>query len=127
MLRVYFFLAIFIAANLVACSITPGGSFTMGNKYSAAYWDSAAEECRDGIRKLRVGMTRAEVERLLPNPFLVEAPGDGREYLLYVTTAPRGVITSNNLTPVAFEDGKVIGWGRNFFVNKEQKYDIRVR
>jgi outer membrane protein assembly factor BamE (lipoprotein component of BamABCDE complex) len=98
----------------------------MGMKDSPFYWESVTQQRRDGIRKLKVGMTREEVERILPNPFLVEATGDGRVYLLYVTSEPRGEVTSNNLTPIAIDDGKVVGWGRNYFVNKEE-YKIEIK
>ena len=94
---------------------------------SPFYWSTVTEQRREGIRKLRVGMSKEEVEQILPNPYLVEVPEEGLEYWLYVTSRPSGGISSNNTTPVAFRQGKVIGWGRNFFINKEQKYEIEIK
>lgn len=38
-----------------------------------------------------------------------------------------GGITDNELTPVVFQNGKVIGWGREFFTEFVQKYEFRFR
>ncbi len=38
-----------------------------------------------------------------------------------------GVITDDELTPVVFDDGKLIGWGSDFLQVKIQKYEIRIR
>jgi len=51
------------------------------------------------------------------------------EVLYYVTDdkAGSGVITDDDLTPLIFDNGKLIGWGRSFLQDNIQKYEIRIR
>ena len=39
----------------------------------------------------------------------------------------RRVIPAQCLTPVVFEDGVLVGWGRQFFEEYVQKFEVRVR
>ena len=38
-----------------------------------------------------------------------------------------GAITDDELTPLVFDDGKLIGWGSSFLEVNIQKYEIRIR
>ena len=38
-----------------------------------------------------------------------------------------GAITDDELMPVVFDDGKLIGWGCSFLEDNKNKYEIRVR
>jgi hypothetical protein len=51
------------------------------------------------------------------------------EVLYYVTDdkTGSGVITDDDLTPLVFDNGKLIGWGRSFLQDNVQKYEIRIR
>lgn len=51
------------------------------------------------------------------------------EVLYYVTDdkASNGVITDDDLTPLVFDNGKLIGWGQSFLQDNIQKYEIRLR
>jgi hypothetical protein len=79
----------------------------------------AASETRKKLKYLEVGMTKQKVEDLLFEPYKVEMTADGIEYWLYVTEVPsfetRNQLGDSHLTPVVFREGKVIGWGRNFY------------
>lgn len=69
---------------------------------------------RSALNKLAVGMTRAEVVAIMGDPHKREA--DGRaEFLVYRTeTYDHG---DSSFTPIVLIDGKVTGWGRNFYDN----------
>ena len=51
------------------------------------------------------------------------------EVWYYVTDdkTGKGVITDDCLTPLVFDNGKLIGWGQSFLQDNVQKYEIRVR
>jgi len=51
------------------------------------------------------------------------------EIIYYVTDVKRddGAITDDELTPLVFDDGKLIGWGWSFLEANVQKYEIRIR
>ncbi|MCJ7555009.1 MAG: DUF3192 domain-containing protein [Ignavibacteriaceae bacterium] len=38
-----------------------------------------------------------------------------------------GAITDDELTPVVFENDKLIGWGQSFLNDTVQRYEIRLR
>lgn len=38
-----------------------------------------------------------------------------------------GAITDDELTPLVFDDGKLMGWGSGFLEVDIQKYEIRIR
>ncbi len=51
------------------------------------------------------------------------------EVLYYYTDMKKGYggITDDDLTPLVFDDGKLIGWGWSFLQDNVQKYEIRMR
>lgn len=97
-------------------------------------------ENRLNISKINIGMTKADVLQLMgsktarasfgknavtvTNPFkseIKQAKGQTYEVLYYYThqdqrdwPTKRFKILERELTPVAFKDGKVIGWGAEF-------------
>jgi outer membrane protein assembly factor BamE (lipoprotein component of BamABCDE complex) len=72
---------------------------------------------------LKVGMTRDEVIAIMGTPQKREAYGR-TEFLIYRTSLNTN--DPNSFTPIAIVDGRVIGWGRNFYDNAV-KADITVR
>lgn len=80
---------------------------------------------------------RAVDEKTVPstiinNPYRVEIlQGKDKifEVLYYVTDDKTGnnIVTDDGLTPLVFDDGKLIGWGRSFLQDNAQKYEIRIR
>lgn len=96
--------------------------------------DAMIPDTRANLTKLELGMTREQVIALLGEPRSKEA-SDGVEYFMYRTEPPvqgrdvYGVASVGNdreVTPVAFKDGRVIGWGRNFY-DSRIKADVTVR
>ena len=51
------------------------------------------------------------------------------EVIYYVTDVKNddGAITDDELTPLVFDEGNLIGWGWSFLQNNVQKYEIRMR
>ena len=94
---------------------------------SVTLFIGCADINRDNLNKLEVGMTKGQVLEIMGKPYRREAEGS-REWLLYETKAQRGYLwtESDYLTPLLIEDGKLVGWGKNFWVTKEQKYDVKI-
>ena len=83
-------------------------------------WDTN----RDNLNKLEVGMTKDKVLEIMGKPYRREAQGQN-EWLLYPTEYPIGQ-ESDYLTPLFFEDGKLVGWGKNYWTIQEQRYDVKI-
>jgi hypothetical protein len=75
-------------------------------------WDSAKYTAH--IMKLRMGMSREDVLATMGQPEKREAHGR-LEFLIYRTDNSH--TEKMDFTPVALVDGKVTGWGRNFYGN----------
>jgi hypothetical protein len=63
--------------------------------------------------KVQVGMPRDEVLAVMGQPEKREAYGN-TEFLIYRMDW-RGGTEKDNFTPIAIVDGRVTGWGRNFY------------
>jgi len=91
-------------------------------------WD--IEKNRSNLMKLEVGMSKKEVIDIMGMPYNREAyavPGGSLEFLIYLTKyTDSGSIPDSDTTPVCFMDGKVTGWGRNFYVQQQQKYQLEM-
>jgi len=66
------------------------------------------------------------------NPYKTEflTVNDKQYDVIYYYTDVRkadGAITDDELTPLIFEDGKLIGWGWSFLKVKIPTYEIRIR
>ena len=85
------------------------------------------ETCRKNLAKLKVGMTKEQArEAMNGEPYRVEAQGQ-TEWWLYMTEFDlRWKSESDYLTPLLFEEGKLVGWGKNFWTLKEQKFDVKI-
>lgn len=68
-----------------------------------------------GLMNLQVGMDRSEVLAAMGQPQRREAYGN-TEFLIY-RTGFESNSENGNFTPVAIIDGKVAGWGRNYYDN----------
>jgi len=111
---------------------------------------------RQRLMQLEVGMTKKEVMEVMGegtaenkvwqgafyggwatvdqanNPYRSETlQGKDKVFLVwyYYTDVKNrdGAVTDDELTPVVFDKGKVIGWGWGFLEKNVQKYEIRVR
>ncbi|HDZ62449.1 MAG TPA: DUF3192 domain-containing protein [Nitrospirae bacterium] len=96
-----------------------------------ATWPSGIARTRDNLMKLELGMTKGEVINTLGKPYSREVflgeDGKQLEYLIYLTQYTySGAIPDSDKTPICFRDGKLIGWGRNFY-DRTQKYDVKIK
>jgi len=111
---------------------------------------------REGLLKLSIGMTKGEVLGIMPkgkgtvipfagpytgligrgitinNPYrseILQGKDKTFEVIYYVTDikTKESVVTDDDLTPLVFDNGKLIGWGWNFLNDNVQKYEIRIR
>ena len=80
-----------------------------------------AKTNREAMRGLSIGMSKSEVIEILGGPRGTESHSlQGRtiESWFYLTsgkTIGDRSITVKNFTPLCFEDGALVGWGRNFY------------
>jgi hypothetical protein len=109
-------------------------------------------ENQKNLLKISIGMTKQEVIKImgdksaspkfrgafqhrLPaanNPYRTETlKTDDKTYeVVYYLTDNKsddGAITDDELTPMFFENGVLVGWGQNFLRENIGKYEIRVR
>jgi len=95
---------------------------------------------RINLSHLRYGMTKAEVHGVMGqesygsanNPYrsAMHSGKDGTsiEVFYYWTDGSwRGGITDDELTPVVFSNGALIGWGREFWTEFVNKYELRIK
>jgi len=106
--------------------------------------DSIRAMNRERLMKLSIGMSKQEVLNVMGtqtmqaegwtvnNPYRSEImTGKDKtfEVLYYYTDVKQGdnAITDDELAPLVFDDGKLIGWGWSFLKDNAQKYEIRMR
>jgi len=66
------------------------------------------------------------------NPYrneILQSKENTFEILYYLTDIQKddNAITDDELTPLVFDGGVLIGWGRSFLNEKIQKYELRIR
>ena len=77
--------------------------------------------CRKGdnlenSEQLRVGMTKANVLELMGEPLTDEAYATPNVWFYYITTKwYDGLTTRDECMPLVFEDGKLAGWGNEYY------------
>jgi hypothetical protein len=82
-----------------------------------------AEGNRANLVKLHIGQDRNTVLKIMGRPYKTESyVRDGRvlDFWLYLTEGKSITdrrLTDANFTPLAFEDGILKGWGRNYYDN----------
>ncbi|MFC1699919.1 DUF3192 domain-containing protein [Candidatus Omnitrophota bacterium] len=105
---------------------------------------------RERLNKISIGMTKQEVldtmgtkttnaydsagslSEVINNPYKTEtlrSKDKTFEVLYYYTEikSADGAINDDELTPLVFDEGKLLGWGWSFFEDTTQKYQIKVR
>ena len=95
-------LLMIVAVALVGCAVTPG-------------YDNAANNANTA--KLSIGMTKAQVLDIMGQAAMNESyktkSGGVMEFLMYANTFPQR--RDSHWTPICIIDGKLEGWGRNFY------------
>ena len=93
-----------------------------------------AEHNRANLIKLNIGQTKDQVLTTMGQPYKTEMysnKGESLEFWLYLTEgvsahSPKR-LTDSNFTPLAFENGILKGWGRNYYDNQLRiKKDITI-
>lgn len=86
-------------------------------------------ENNDKLLQLKIGMPQNEVLKLMGKPERSEGYAWGSAWL-YRTAMTSGVYgtADSDFTPVVFDpDGKIVGWGRNFFIEHVKRYEIKLK
>jgi len=87
-------------------------------------WQAIQGRNRKNLLRLELDMTKEEVLRIMGTPNLNEAyklPDEGSLLVWFYYTNRKwanGNITKDECMPLVFENGKLIGWGDEFYVNK---------
>lgn len=90
-----------------------------------------AEKNRKSMFHLQVGMSKNDVLNLLGEPRKTEAysiADKNIEFWLYMTEGKGSdrKLNDSNFTPLAFENERLIGWGRNFY-DQTLKYEHKIK
>ncbi len=96
-------------------------------KYNSV--QSTISENNDNLLQMKAGMSREQVVKLMGKPERSEGYAWGSAWL-YRTAMTSGVYgtADSDFTPVVFDgESKVVGWGRNFFVEHAKRYEISVK
>ena len=101
--------AVFAAALILAAGA--GGCSTP--------WETAKKNVEHS-RNLRVGMTKNEVLEVMGEPIRDEKFCDPNLWFYYVEMVwGDGLVTTEECLPLVFEDGKLIGWGNDFYLDRQ--------
>jgi hypothetical protein len=95
---------------------------------------------RQHLAHLEAGMSKGEVHAIMGqesarnynNPYrtAMYPREDGKRVDVFYYWTDGSVsqgISDNELTPVVFVDGKVVGWGREFWSEFVTKYEVRIK
>jgi len=77
---------------------------------------------------MQIGMTQAETTILMGKPERSEGYSWGSAWL-YRSAMTSGIYgtADSDFTPIVFDvKGKVVGWGRNYFVEHVKRFDVNV-
>jgi outer membrane protein assembly factor BamE (lipoprotein component of BamABCDE complex) len=92
-----------------------------------------ATSSRNKLNQIEIGMSKDQVSKIMGAPYKREAYS-GVEYWLYITEwdgtgilAPASSPVDSELTPIAFVDGKVDGWGRNYYIKQKERIEADIR
>lgn len=100
--------------------------------HSTIKYNSIQSTIRENNEKLlfmKIGMTQDATRALMGSPELSEGYEWGTAWL-YRTAMTSGIYgtADSDFTPIVFDkNGKVIGWGRNFFTEHVKKYEINIK
>ncbi len=89
----------------------------------------AAAANRNNLNKLEVGMSKSEVRNIMGKPYQREA-SEQCEWWFYRTNVREelfdAVRVESDYTPLAFENNCLVGWGRNFYIDRTKRYDVKI-
>ena len=86
-----------------------------------------ASHNRDKLNNLDPGMTSSKVSEVMGKPYKREFY-ESCEIWFYITDwQPDGYTTLDEMTPLVFENDKLIGWGSRYVDEHIKKYELRIR
>ena len=84
-------------------------------------WGTASDNIEHS-RELRVGMTKNEVLAVMGEPIRDESFCKPDLWYYYIDTVWfDGLVTEDECMPLVFENGKLVGWGNDFYVDYRLK------
>ena len=117
----------FIICLLLAVAATETGSVVAGGVLDLALTEKPrlARKARlnnENLAKLKLGMAKEEMLKIMGKPRSSEVYKIKEakiELISYLTETVNfeSHIAQKHLTPIALQDGKVVGWGRSYFEN----------
>ena len=83
---------------------------------SPAMWDEI-DRNRENLKKLRVGMTKDEVLKIMGEPMKDQVYCNSKHWFYYTRTCwSDGMATRDECTPLVFsDDGLLLGWGLEYY------------
>ena len=81
---------------------------------------------REHLNNIDTGMSKDQVLQIMGKPYRREAQGQTEWWLYRTEFKNYDSAESDYITPLVFENNKLIGWGKNYWTTKEQKYDIKI-
>ena len=69
----------------------------------------------ENAKQLRIGMTKAQVLKIMGEPVKEEFATPDRWFYFIESSWTDGLTTENECMPLIFEKGKLIGWGNRFY------------
>jgi len=114
-----------ICVTLLMLAGCVGSPIHSSLKYSSV--KGKAKKNNKALMMLEIGMPKKEVLEVMGDPEQSEAYKWGVVWM-YRTAMTSGVYgtADSDFTPVVMENGKVVGWGRNFFMERAKKYEVKV-
>ena len=100
--------------------------------FVCATWQMEMKRNNENLLKLEMGMSKEDVITIMGKPTFNEAYqslyGKSVVILFYYTQRKwaDGSYTKDECTPIVFEDGKLVGWGDEFYKTK-MEVDINVK
>lgn len=104
-----FFRRFLLIAVVGLLAVAPGCSYLP--------WNEAARNI-DNSKQLRVGMTKSEVLEKMGEPVSDETYSTPDVWYYFIQSVwMDGLTTEDECMPLVFEDGKLIGWGNQFYTH----------
>lgn len=112
--------AVLLLPLLVSCALFDRDKSIL----SPAMW-SEIDRNRENLKKLRVGMTRDEVRKIMGEPMKDQVYCTSKHWFYYTRTRwSDGMATRDECTPLVFSDeGLLLGWGLEYY---KANYSIAV-
>jgi outer membrane protein assembly factor BamE (lipoprotein component of BamABCDE complex) len=82
---------------------------------------------RDKIQNISVGMTKEQVKQIVGKPYKTEVYGTNEVWFYITEWKPDGRTTNDEMTPLVFDKGSLIGWGQAFLVEQTKRYEISIK